>query len=476
MLRDFLFQFYDEILSFSYLVLGFGLFQNLIYLLQLPLAALELRKINLRKKEDNRWNLIKSEIALPISIIIPAYNEELTIYETVLSALSTQYPSFELIVVNDGSKDDTLAVLIEKFSLKQTDRFYESQLPHREIKATYTSFLYPNLLVVDKVNGGKSDAVNAGIDISRNPLFCTIDADSLLDPSALLASVQPFIEEPEKMMASGGTVRIINGSIVEDGAITKLRLPRKILPLLQVIEYVRAFLMGRIAWSHIEIVTIISGAFAIFKRDIAITVGGFNTKTIGEDFELVIKIHRHCRENKIDYEMRFVPEPVCWTEVPENLRALKKQRIRWQQGALEVLFNNVGMLFNPKYGRIGMLAFPLMFVVDVLCPILEFLSYILFPIFYFCGILNIEFMLIFFSLFFVFGIFISVMSLVLEEMSLRRFSHVKDLVIMGFIAIIENFGYRQLNSLWRIMGWWRFITKKQDWGEMMRVGSKSLQQ
>lgn len=473
MLHDFLLQFHDEILAFSYLVLGFGIFQNLIYLLQLPLAALELHKINLRKKEDNRWNFIKSEIALPISIIIPAYNEELTICETVLSALSTQYPFFELIIVNDGSNDATLAVLMKKFSLKQTDRFYESQLAHREIKATYTSFLYPNLLVVDKVNGGKSDAVNAGIDISRNPLFCTVDADSLLDPSALLASVQPFIEEPEKMMASGGTVRIINGSIVEDGAITKLGLPKKILPLLQVIEYVRAFLMGRIAWSNIKIVTIISGAFAIFKRDIAIAVGGFNTKTIGEDFELVIKIHRHCCENKIDYEMRFVPEPVCWTEAPENLRTLKKQRVRWQQGALEVLFNNVRMLFNPKYGRIGMLAFPLMFAVDVLGPILEFTSYILFPIFYFCGILNIEFMLIFFSLFFVFGIFISVMSLALEEMSLRRFSHVKDLAIMGFIAIIENFGYRQLNSLWRIIGWWRFITKRQDWGEMIRAGKKN---
>lgn len=473
MLHDLLLQFYDEILAFSYLVLGFGIFQNLIYLLQLPLAMSELRKIKLRKKEDSRWSLIKSEITLPISIIIPAHNEELTIYETALSALSTQYPSFELIIVNDGSKDNTLAVLIEKFGLKQADRFYESQLPHQKIKAIYTSFLYPNLLVVDKVNGGKSDAVNVGIDVSRNPLFCTIDADSLLDPSALLASVRPFLEEPEKMMASGGTVRIINGSIVEDGAITKLRLPKKILPLLQVIEYVRAFLMGRIAWSNIKIVTIISGAFAIFKRDIAIKVGGFNVQTIGEDFELVVKIHRYCCENKIDYEMRFVPEPVCWTEVPENLRTLKKQRVRWQQGALEVLFNNVGMLFNPKYGRIGMLAFPLMFAVDVLGPILEFTSYILFPIFYFCGILNLEFMLIFFSLFFVFGIFISVMSLVLEEMSLRRFSHAKDLLIMGFIAVIENFGYRQLNSLWRIMGWWRFITKRQDWGEMVRVGKKN---
>lgn len=367
------------------MALSIGLFQNFIYLVQIPLAMLEVRNIRLRKKEDRRWDLIKSEIVLPISLIIPAYNEELTIHTTVQSALSTQYPSFELIVVNDGSNDDTLKVLIDKFSLAVSNHFYETKLPHSEILEIYTSSLYPNLIVLDKLNGGKADAVNAAIDISRNPLFCTLDADSLLDPSALLVSVQPFINEPEKMMATGGSVRIINGAKVRDGEISKLNLPKKILPLMQIMEYIRAFLIGRLAWSHIGIVTIISGAFAIFRRDIAIEAGGFNLKAIGEDFDLVMKIHKLCSKKKTDYKMSFVPETVCWTEAPEKLSDLKSQRRRWQQGALEVLFSNIDMMFNPRYGKMGLIAFPIMFIMDVVAPIIECLSYIIFPVFYFFG-------------------------------------------------------------------------------------------
>ena len=470
-IRDVLLQFYDQIIYFSFLALGLGLFQNIIYFAQIPLALLELQKIRLRKKEDNSWSMIKSDIVLPISIIIPAHNEELTVCENVMSLLSTQYPAFEVIAVNDGSADNTLKVLIDKFELYKSNRFYEDKLAHKNIRGIYASSLYPKLIVIDKENGGRADAVNAGINLARNPLFCTIDADSILDPAALLSSVQPFIEEPERMMATGGTVRIINGSVTEEGIIKKVQLSTKILPLFQVIEYIRAFLMGRLAWSRMGMVTIISGAFGIFKRDIVVDIGGFNTKAMGEDFEMVVKIHRYCCESKIDYELRFVPEPVCWTEVPEDMASLKSQRVRWQQGALEVLFGNICMLGNPTYGRIGVLAFPQMFIIDAIGPIVEFLSYLLLPFFYFTGLLNVEFLIVFLSMFFVFGIFLSVMSLVLEEMSLRRFMSTKDLFIMGFVAIAENFGYRQLNSWWRIVGWWRFITRCKIWGDMVRVGS-----
>lgn len=463
----------EEIIYFSYGILALGLFQNVIYLIQLAVAGFVLLRTKIRKQEEHSLWLLTSDITIPISVIIPAYNEEVTICDTVMATLGTQYPSFEVIVVNDGSKDNTLQVLIDTYQMKKTDRFYENTLTHQEVRAIYTSPIYPNFVLVDKENGGRSDALNAGIDIARNPLFCTLDADSILDPSALLETVQPFIDAPETTVASGGTIRILNGCEVKYGVIKKVLLTNKILPLFQVVEYMRAFLMGRLALSQMGILTIISGAFAIFRRDIILKVGGFNTKTIGEDFELVMKIHKYCLEHKQKYRMKFIPEPVCWTEVPESLQVIRSQRIRWQQGGLEVFFRHINMFMNPQYGRIGFIAYPLIFISDVLGPIAELIGYILLPLFYTIGALNADFMVAFLCLFFVFGVFISVMSLVFEEMSLKRFNSVKELLILGYMAIIENFGYRQYNNIWRIIGWWRFLRKKQHWGTMTRVGIKS---
>ena len=461
----------QEILYFSYGILALGLFQNFTYFMQIPLAAIELLRMKRPSQEHTRW-LLTSNITMPISILIPAYNEAVTIVETVTSALATQYPSFEVIVVNDDSSDDTLEVLIKEFDLTKTTRFYETKLEHKEIRGIYTSSTYKNLVIVDKKNGGRSDALNSAIDVARNPLFCTLDADSLLDPSALLKTVQPFIDRPDKMMATGGTVRIMNGCDVQYGIVKKVILPTNILALFQIVEYIRAFLMGRLAWSLLGIVTIISGAFAIFRREIVLEVGGFNTKTIGEDFELVMKIHQKCLNTNREYEMNFVPEPVCWTEVPESMKILSSQRIRWQQGGLEVFFRHFKMFMNPTYGRIGMFAYPMIFIFDVLGPIAEMTGYILLPIFYFLGVLNYEFMIALLCLFFILGIFISMMSLVLEEISLRRFASAKDLAILAFVCVIENFGYRQYNNIWRIIGWWRFLRKKQAWGKMTRIGAK----
>lgn len=471
-MRDYIASYNQEIMYFSYCILALGLFQNFTYFIQIPLAAIELLRMKMRPSDEHTWWLLTSDITMPVSILIPAYNEEVTIVETVTSALATQYPSFEVIVSNDDSSDDTLGVLIKEFDLTKTERFYETKLEHKEVRGIYTSSIYKNLIVIDKYNGGRSDALNTAIDVARNPLCCTLDADSLLDPSALLKTIQPFIDKPDKMMATGGTVRIMNGCDVEYGIVKEVALPTNILALFQIVEYIRAFLMGRLAWSNLGIVTIISGAFAVFRREMVIEVGGFNTTTIGEDFELVMKIHQHCLKNKIDYEMNFVPEPVCWTEVPESLSILSSQRTRWQQGGLEVFFRHRDMFLNPIYGRIGMFAYPMIFIFDVIGPIAEMTGYILLPIFYFLGAINYEFMIALLCLFFVLGIFISMMSLVLEEMSLRRFASAKDLMVLGLVSIIENFGYRQYNNVWRIIGWWRFIRKKQQWGKMTRVGSK----
>lgn len=460
-----------HIIVFSYGLLVLGILQNLVYFVQLPLAALELKRLKLRSADEHaRW-LAGADVALPISILIPAYNESVTITATVRATLASQYPLYEVIVVNDGSKDDTLEVLVREFGLSPSQRFYENSIEHKPVRGIYTSAVYPHLVVVDKDNGGRSDALNTGIDLARHPLFCTLDADSLLDPTALLKTVQPFIDDPERMVASGGTIRISNGCKVENGIVTAVGLPRKLLPLFQVVEYIRAFLMGRLAWSRLGILTIISGAFAIFRRDIAVAAGGFNPRTIGEDFELVMKIHKHCRQQHMDYRMSFVPEPVCWTEVPESLEVMASQRIRWQQGGLEVFFRHKEMFMNPRYGRIGMLAYPLMFVFDVVAPLAELIGYALIPLFYLLGAIDLSLALAFFCLFFVLGIFISIMSLVLEELTLRRFNGARGLMLLGLVAVVENFGYRQYNNLWRMIGWWRFIRRKQAWGNMKRVGS-----
>mgnify|MGYP006417604947 CR=1 FL=1 len=287
------------IVTFSYGILAVGILQNIVYLAQIPLAAIELMRTKLRTNDEHTSWLVSSEITLPISIVIPAYNEEVTIVDTAIATLATQYPSFEVIIVNDGSKDDTLDLLIKRFNLSKTERFYENKLEHKKIIAIYTSPVYSNLVVIDKENGGRSDALNTGIDVCRTPLFCTLDADSLLDPSALLKTIQPFIDKPEIVVATGGTIRVLNGCEVEAGMVTKLELSTNLLALFQILEYNRAFLIGRLAWSCAGILTLISGAFSVFKRELAVDVGGFSTTTIGEDFELVLKMHKHCRYHKI---------------------------------------------------------------------------------------------------------------------------------------------------------------------------------
>lgn len=463
----------DTAIIVSVLILMVGLFQNLIYALQIPLAALELLKVRRRFRDNNTPWLLQTDLVLPISIVIPAYNEAVTIEETTKSALLMKYPSFKVIIVNDGSKDNTLKVLQEKFNLQETSYYFEQSIKHKPIRGIYSSDAFPNLVVVDKENGGRSDALNTGIDICKTPLFCTVDADSILEPVALLNSIVPFIDNPETTMATGGSVRVLNGCEIDKGYISQVGLPKNLLALFQVVEYMRAFLMGRLALSKVGMLTLVSGAFSVFRRDIVIDVGGFDPKTIGEDYELVMKIHTHCRKNKIDYQIKFVPEPVCWTEVPEHLSVLRSQRIRWQQGGLEVFFKYKHLLFNPKYGRIGMVALPINFIIDVLGPIFELLGMFLFPYFFFMGLIDYQMFKAFVAVFFLFGIYISVMSLILEELSLKRFSHVKGLMILGFVAIIENFGYRQFNNIWRIKGWWRFVTKKQVWGNMIRVGTQS---
>jgi cellulose synthase/poly-beta-1,6-N-acetylglucosamine synthase-like glycosyltransferase len=455
------------------IIFAIGILQNLISAIQLPAAYTEMRQHTQAEDSETTWQLLISEEVMPISILVPAYNEAATIVSNLRSMLFLQFPNLEILVANDGSTDDTLQVLIDAFDLKPISRAHDLTVPHAEIRGVYGSPAYPQLVVIDKVNGGcKADAVNAALNFSRNPLYCVVDADSLLEPESLLRCVRPFMEEPEKMVAVGGTIRVLNGCTVKNGRITTIDLPKKFLPLVQTMEYIRAFLMARLAWSHWDMLSIVSGAFGIFRRDLTMKVGGWSNDTIGEDYDFVVKLHRYLCEQNIDYKMRYVPEPVCWTEAPETLKVLRTQRTRWQRGALEVAAKNKDMFFNRRYGRFGMVAMPNNLLVDVVGPIAEFIGYLAFPIFYFLGVLDQSFLLAFIAIFFIFGTFISISTLILEELELARSPRARDLLKLGLVALIENFGYRQLNSWWRIVGWWQFLRKVEGWGEMPRLGAE----
>jgi len=455
--------------SIAAFVIVTGLLQNLIYLVQLALAAAALIQTPPTPSGALLWRRY-ADASPPIALLAPAYNEAVTIAESVHSLLSLQYPSFEVIVINDGSSDGTLQVLIDSFGLRPIERHYDLPTAHKPIRGVYGSELQPRLIIVDKENGGKADALNAGINVSRAPIFCSMDADSVLEADALLRAVRPFVEDPERTVAVGGTVRIANGCRIENGRVLDIRLPRNLLALLQTVEYLRGFLMARLAWSRINTLTIISGAFGLFHRNRVIEAGGYTHGTVGEDMELVVKLHRLMRDKGLPYRVAFVPEPVCWTEVPEDLRVLGRQRARWHRGSLETFERHWDMMFQREYGRVGTVGFGYIFLVDVLGPIVEMLGYFLIPMFWLTGLLSTEYLLAFAAVTFTFGVVISVGSLALEESSLRRFPRARDLVLLTLVAILENFGYRQLNNIWRLRGVWQYLRRSQSWGTMTRKG------
>ena len=451
------------------IVIVIGLIQNANYLIQLVFAAMEFMSSGKPQKIGALWRRY-SDSAPPVAILVPAFNEEKSIVESITSLLSLHYPSFEVIVINDGSSDATFDVLVKAFDLKPISRLHDPEVPHEPIRGLYGSPHQSRLVVIDKENGGKADALNAGLNISRAPIFCSVDADSVLEPDALLRTIRPFIEDPDKTIAAGGTVRIANGCVIRHGQIAEVHLPKKILPLLQTVEYLRAFLMTRLAWSRMNTVLIVSGAFGLFQRSNVIEVGGYSLDTVGEDMELIVKLHRRMREQKREYRICFIPEPVCWTEAPESLAVLGRQRARWQRGTLETFGRHAKLTFNPRYGRIGFLGFGNILLTDVIWPLIELLGYILVPAFALSGILSIDYLLAYFAVTFAFGVAISIASLALEEAELRRVPRTRDLILLAAMAVFENLGYRQICNFWRLRGFYEYFRKNQSWGTMTRTG------
>ena len=406
-----------------------------------------------------------------ISILVPAYNEATTIASSIRSLLQLSYSEYEIVVVNDGSKDATIDVVRKAFGFFAFPGPCNTQLPTEEIRALYPSALHANLRVIDKENGGKADSLNAGINLSLYPLFCCIDADSILQPDSLRRAVQPFLDD-HRTVASGGTVRIANGCRVENGFLTKIGLPTNLLALFQIVEYLRAFLFGRLGWSPMNAMLIISGAFGIFRKEAVVTVGGYRSDTIGEDMELVVRLHRHLRLSEKPYRITFVPDSVCWTEAPEDLRTLKNQRIRWQRGLCESLTKNLDLLCHPKGGTIGWLAFPFMAIFEWIGPAIEVFGYCFLTLGFILGFVSVQAWLILLIAAIGLGVLLSVSALLLEEMSFHVYPDQRDVFKLLLAAILENFGFRQLNSVWKLIGLYRWVRgKKATWGAMTRTAS-----
>lgn len=433
-------------------------------------AFIQLRKESRLNKDDIEEDYIDAIYSKPVSIIVPAYNEELGIVNNIHSLLSLRYPETEIIIVNDGSTDETQQKVLTEFQMKPIQKIVRAQIPTERILNIYQSEIHPNLLLVEKENGGKADALNTGINISKYPYFCSIDGDSILEERSLLRVMKPIILSNEDVIASGGNVRIANGHEVQLGSVFQTSLSENYLVVMQIVEYLRAFLMGRIALSKFNLVLIISGAFSVFSKKWVIEVGGYSKQTIGEDMELVVKLHRMLKENKLKKRIEFVADPVCWTEAPQSLSVLRNQRRRWHQGLIESLWKHKKMTLNPRYGGVGMISFPYFWLIECLGPIIELGGYIYIVIAFFLGQIYFEIAILLLLLFVLYGALFSVASILLEAWSMKTYPRSKDLLRLLLLSLSEIFWYKPLTLFWRTEGLIRFLLGRQEWGQMKRQG------
>ncbi len=417
---------------------------------------------------------LNSPFAPPISVLVPAYEEEAGIVESVRSLLALRYPQHEVVVVSDGSKDGTIARLAEAYDLVPVRLALRDSIAHKPVTASWVSRTDPRLTVIEKVNGGKADTLNCGIVAARYPYVCSIDADTLIEEDALLMVAKPVLEDPDRVIATGGIVRIANGCTIDHGQVTEVGLPKSRLATLQVVEYFRAFLVGRVTWSRFRSLMIISGAFGLFKRSIVEAVGGYDTKTVGEDAELVVRLHRYMRERDEDYRIEFVADPVCWTEAPEDFATLSRQRRRWQRGLGETLWKHRKITGNPRYGALGTLAAPFYWLFELVGPVIQAAGYIFIPVAVALGMLNISYLIGFLAASVALGVLLSIAALSLEEISFRRHSRHREAARLLLYAVIDNLGYRQLTDFFRLQGMIDWARRRGGWGEMKRRGIGKL--
>ncbi len=433
-------------------------------------AVIRYKKVN----TFTDYSMIAANPNAPVfSIIAPAYNEGMTIVENVRSLLSLYYHNLEIIIVNDGSKDDSLQKLIEAYELECVSFFIQGRIETNRVRGIYKSKnqAFKKLIIVDKENGGKADALNVGINVSSGEYLVCIDVDCILEQDAILKLAKPFLEQTdEKIIACGGIIRLANNCIIEDGKVVSVNMPRTLLGRTQALEYIRAFVLGRMAWSRASGLILISGAFGVFDRKIVLECGGYDRTTVGEDMELVVRMRKYMEEKKEPYQVATIPDPLCWTEVPESKDILRKQRNRWMRGTMETLWKHRRLMFNPKYGKLGMVSLPYWFFFEFLGPLVEFLGYIVFIVFLLLGIINWPFFLILFALVISLGFLYSIYGILVDLVSYKVYTKRKDFLSLIGTAFSEPFYFHPIVVKAGVNGFIDYFKKSHGWGEMKRQG------
>src|SRR5512133_1785446 len=442
------------------------------YLLLGIFSAIALRKYQRKNSYVNYNSLVASPFSPKISIIAPAFNESKTIIDNVRTLLSLYYNNFEVILVNDGSTDNTFEKIKEEYELTKVNYYFDYHLPCEKIRGIYKSKnpSYKRLIVIDKKNGGKADALNAGINICQSSLFISIDADSIIETDSILKLVKPFLEEKDrKVIGAGGVIRIVNSCEVERGHIREIHLPGQILPRLQVLEYTRAFLLGRMAWSQLDGLMLISGAMGIFDRETVIKSGGYSIKTVGEDMEIVVRMRRRMAEEGVKYEVTYIPDPLCWTEVPSDLKSMRKQRTRWTRGLVESLWTHRKMLFNRHYGRLGLLGYPYWLLFEWASPLIAFSGMVYTIYLAVTGSLNLPFFLLLFLFVYTFSISLTTWAVLFEEITFHKYRRKRDVLRLIGTAMLEPFFY-PVHTYFAVRGNLEAMRGKKGWGKAERSG------
>lgn len=451
-----------------------------IYVVLSVLSYLSILKHIRYQKFISEEILLRSNYLPGVSVVAPAFNEAMNIVYNVKSLLSLTYPKYEVIIVNDGSTDDTLLKLIKEFDLVKVDFYYQDKIPTQPVRGHYksTNPIYYKLMVVDKENGkSKADASNAGINSAQYPLFLCTDVDCILKKDTILKLAKPFIESQNRVIATGAGIRISNSCEVRDGFLYRVHFPKQWYPRFQELEYLRSFLFGRMAWSKINGLLLVSGGLGMFDKDIVIKVGGYWHKSLGEDMELITRMRKYMHEQKLKFSIQYIPESLCWTEVPDTKEIFIRQRVRWARGLIQTLHLHRNMFFNPKYGMTAFVILPFFFLFEFLVPIIEFFGVIVLIFGFIFKTINVEFLLVISLAVYLFYFLITLISALIDDSMYRSYSNYRELIILIVMAMIEPIVYHPINVYASLKGYIHFARQKeQHWGVMVRKGFDSQKQ